>query len=152
MTTIKLKSTSPLMKFFAFFLGKAFSTNYCTTIGNTIYVPSKEWIAAQPNLLAHEIVHIWQRSKYPLYALMYLTFWRKQFEAQAYAVQAWYRNKMMDGTDVDTNWAFLTNQYFTPFGIYLFLSNKKPDYVEPSDEVKSFVLQHMARLTSPGSL
>lgn len=139
MITLKIKSESALMRFLGFFAGHEFMTSFCTTIGNTIYVPSKEWAVAKPNLLAHEIVHVWQKTRYFFYMLMYLTFWRRAFEAQAYAVQVWYRNAFMDGADKAAEWKRLTDAYFVPFGIYLFLTGKKPEYVEPSDELKAFI-------------
>jgi hypothetical protein len=149
MITIKLKSNSALMKFFAFFLGKTFLTDYCPTIGTTLYIPSREWANSHIPVLAHELVHVWQKSKHFFYHLMYLSFWRSQFEAQAYCVQVWYANSHY-GADKTAEWKRLTDKYFVPFGIYLFLSGKKPTYVEPGDELKLFVLQSLAVLTSPG--
>ena len=139
---IKLKPSSLLMKFFALFMGGSFMTDYCTTICNTIYIPSASFVIAAPQLLAHETVHIYQRAKNVFYLLMYLTFWRKSFEAQAYSVQAWYKNQL-DGTDIQTYYQELSDKYFTAFGVYCFLTGKKPAYQEPTDELKVFVVSQM---------
>lgn len=78
---IRYKNESFLMKFLAMFVwvfNRKFMTKYITTIGNTIYFPSREYVEKDQNaamiVLAHEIVHIEQSEKYGgvLFSLMYL--------------------------------------------------------------------------------
>lgn len=77
---IKYKDTSTLMKILSLllFFNKDFMSSYITTIRNTIYFPSKEYIqnneTVSMGILAHEIVHVAQSEKYGriLYSLMYL--------------------------------------------------------------------------------
>jgi hypothetical protein len=68
---IKYKNESWFMKFLAIFVrvfNKNFMTSYVSTIGNTIYFPSKKYIEkneyAAMAVLAHEIVHVQQSEKY----------------------------------------------------------------------------------------
>lgn len=68
---IRYKNESSFMKILSvivWLFNRKFMTNYITTIGNTIYFPSKKFVedndAAAMNVLAHEIVHIEQAEKY----------------------------------------------------------------------------------------
>lgn len=78
---VKYKDQSWFMKFLNFFVqifNKDFMTMYISTIGNTIYFPSEEYIKEHEDeamlVLAHEIVHVAQGEKYGgfLFSLMYL--------------------------------------------------------------------------------
>lgn len=77
---IKYKDESFFMKVLSiiFFFNKKFKTNYTTTIGNTIYYPSRESVANDEDMaaqiLAHELIHIKQKEAYGavLYSFLYL--------------------------------------------------------------------------------
>jgi len=111
--SIKNKEESRLMKvcdfclkLITFWQMKTFMTEFFTTIGYTIYVPSKRWTEMDPpskaSLLRHERVHMRQRKKYGmvLFAFLFLFFpvptiwayYRKKFEQEAYeeSIRAWY--------------------------------------------------------------
>lgn len=102
---VVLKQDSWLMRAISAFLlavtfGKqhAFMTDFITTIGYTVYVPST-WPSmpqvAQMVILRHERVHMRQRAKYSmaLFTLLYvllplpggLAYFRAKFEKEAYA-------------------------------------------------------------------
>lgn len=78
---VKFKDQSWFMKFLNFFMqifNKNFMTGYITTIGNTVYFPSEEFIKENEEMammvLAHEIVHVSQfenRGGF-LFSVMYL--------------------------------------------------------------------------------
>lgn len=63
---IKYKDKSIFMKLLSYvlFFNKKFMTNYVTTIGNTIYYPSKEYINENEQrsiiILCHELMHLKQ--------------------------------------------------------------------------------------------
>ena len=77
---IKYKDESFFMLILSYilFFNKKFKTNYTTTIGNTIYFPSKEAVESNEDLyaqiLAHELIHIQQKESYGaiLYSFLYL--------------------------------------------------------------------------------
>lgn len=77
---VRYKDQSLFMKLLGFllFFNKKFMTGYVTTIGNTIYFPSKDFITENEEssiiTLAHEVVHVAQAEKYGkvLFSLMYL--------------------------------------------------------------------------------
>lgn len=77
---IAFKDESKLMKAISFilFFNKLFMTFYITTIGNTIYYPSRDWLERNPIegllVLSHEYVHIMDNKRFGkiLYPLMYL--------------------------------------------------------------------------------
>ena len=81
---IAFKDESFLMKLLGFllFFTKEFMTRFTTTIGNTVYFPSREWLEKNEHratrVLAHEIVHIHDRKKLNrrgtvlLYSFLYL--------------------------------------------------------------------------------
>lgn len=73
------KNESLLMRFIGklLFFNPNFMTTYVTTIGNTIYVPSREWLDAQKigivEIFFHEYQHIQDSKKFKaLYTVMYL--------------------------------------------------------------------------------
>lgn len=76
---IKYKDESLLMKIMSklLFFNKEFMTGYTTTIGNTIYYPSRSFIKARPVsssvVLLHELVHVHDSKKFtmPLFTLLY---------------------------------------------------------------------------------
>lgn len=76
---IKYKDESLLMKIMGKFLffNKEFMTGYTTTLGSTIYYPSRSFIKARPVssavVLLHELVHVHDSKKFttPLFALLY---------------------------------------------------------------------------------
>jgi hypothetical protein len=65
---IKYKNESTFMKLLSYilFFNKKFMSNYVTTIGNTIYYPSKEYIKENETrsviILCHELMHLHQPS------------------------------------------------------------------------------------------
>jgi len=81
---IAFKDESFLMKLLGFllFFTKGFMTSFTTTLGNTVYFPSREWLEKNEHsairILAHEIVHIHDRKKLNkrgtviLYPVLYL--------------------------------------------------------------------------------
>lgn len=78
--TIKYKNESFLMKLLnlILFFNKGFMTNFTTTIGNTIYFSSKEFIEQDQELamsiVSHELIHIKQSKSYGSlrYSILYL--------------------------------------------------------------------------------
>lgn len=70
---IKYKNTSKFMSVLGkvLFFNKDFMSRYITTIGNTVYFPSKEQIEKhEPSsmaTLAHELVHVSQKEKYGMF-------------------------------------------------------------------------------------
>lgn len=77
---VKYKNESSLMKFLGIllFFNKEFMTDFTTTIGDTIYFPSKEYIEKKPTtskvIFLHELVHIYDSHRIGriLYSLSYL--------------------------------------------------------------------------------
>lgn len=77
---IAYKDETPWMRVFAFFampFNQGFMTKYTTTLGQTVYFPSRSYYEGQPkasfNVLAHEFVHMQDSSKYPVwFQLSYL--------------------------------------------------------------------------------
>jgi len=77
---IKYKDTDFLMKILSFilFFNKDFKTKYITTIGNTVYYPSEDFIKTRQLssaiILLHELVHIYDSQKYSsiLFSFLYL--------------------------------------------------------------------------------
>ncbi len=73
------KTDSKLMKLISFFLffNKGFMDLYITTIGNTVYYPSREYIKEHPTdasiVMAHEYVHMMDNKRLgPVYPFLYL--------------------------------------------------------------------------------
>jgi len=70
---IKYKDTSLFMKIFSYllFFNKDFMTNYVTTIGSTVYFPSKHFVdnnqAESIQTLAHEFIHVNDNKKYSIF-------------------------------------------------------------------------------------
>lgn len=66
---IAFKDESLLMKIVGFllFFTKGFMTRFTTTLGNTVYFPSREWLEknerSATRVLAHELVHMHDRKK-----------------------------------------------------------------------------------------
>src|SRR5579859_3016444 len=77
---IAYKDQSTFMKFLGaiLFFNKDFKTTYITTLGSTIYFPSKEFVDADPVnntiVLMHELVHMADAKKYTrfFFSLSYL--------------------------------------------------------------------------------
>lgn len=77
---IKYKDESFFMKILGkiMFFNKSFMTDYVTTVGNTIYFPSKSFLARRPvsslMILMHELVHVYDSKKFtsPLFSFLYL--------------------------------------------------------------------------------
>jgi hypothetical protein len=72
---IRYKDESKLMKFLNFFVrifNPGFMTNYITTFGTTVYFPSRKYLLeGQGHLtevLAHELVHMWDRKSQGAFA------------------------------------------------------------------------------------
>jgi len=78
---IKYKDESIFMKILAKFLffNKNFMTHYTTTIGSSIYFPSKSFVEEHPIsasiTLLHELVHVYDSIKYSqiIFSLLYLS-------------------------------------------------------------------------------
>lgn len=77
---VAFKNESLLMKFLGvlLFFNKGFMTQYITTIGYTVYVPTEQQYKANPEMyldvLTHEFVHMMDYKKYKLlFSLSYLT-------------------------------------------------------------------------------
>lgn len=69
---IAFKDETPWMKMLGFFaapFNQKFMTSYTTTVGNTVYFPSKVAYESNPKssftVLAHEFVHMMDSTKYP---------------------------------------------------------------------------------------
>jgi hypothetical protein len=66
---IKYKDQSNLMKLLGkiFFFNKAFMTDYLTTFGNTVYVPSEQWVqknyAEFASVFIHECTHMYDEKR-----------------------------------------------------------------------------------------
>lgn len=78
---IKYKDQSGFMKFLGtlLFFNKSFMTDYTTTIGSTVYLPTESYTTVKPvsaaAVLLHELVHIKDAHKIskPLFMLLYLS-------------------------------------------------------------------------------
>jgi len=77
--SIKYKDTSIFMKILGIilFFNTKFSTSFTTTIGKTIYFPSKQFVESDENravqILAHEFKHVLDNNKYGfLFSVLYL--------------------------------------------------------------------------------
>lgn len=75
---IKFKNESLLMKIIGviLFFNPSFKNNFITTIGNTVYFPSKEYLEKKNYevlpIIFHEYVHVIDNNKYKLFKLLYL--------------------------------------------------------------------------------
>lgn len=76
---IKYKNESMFMKFLGFllFFNKNFMTEYITTIGSTIYFPSRSKIDEKPTsamiVLLHELIHIYDSNRFKfMFGFLYL--------------------------------------------------------------------------------
>ena len=74
------KQDSKLMRILGkvLFFNKNFMTRYITVIGNTVYVPSKQWVKDNPynalEVFCHEWVHMKDnRDLGPIFKILYLT-------------------------------------------------------------------------------
>ena len=78
---IKYKDESSFMKLLGFllFFNKNFMTLYTTTIGSTIYFPSKKFVKenslSSSLILLHELIHIYDANRYTsfIFSLLYLS-------------------------------------------------------------------------------
>lgn len=78
--TVKFKNESLFMKFLGtlMFFNPNFMTHYITTIGKTIYFPSRQWVNDNKKsakiIVLHENIHIMDAAKLtqPLFSLLYL--------------------------------------------------------------------------------
>lgn len=76
---IKYKNESILMKIIGFLLlfNKEFMTTYTTTIGNTIYFPSRDFVKIRPVSIAfiflHELMHLKDYNKNILFPILYMS-------------------------------------------------------------------------------
>ena len=79
--SIAYKDESFLMKIIniILFFNKDFMTQFTTTIGSTIYFPSRKWVDVRPLsskvILLHELIHISDAEKYSkiLFGILYLS-------------------------------------------------------------------------------
>lgn len=77
---IKYKNESLFMKILGklMFFNKNFMTEYVTTIGSTVYFPSKSFVAIRPvsslMILMHELVHVCDSKQFttPVFSILYL--------------------------------------------------------------------------------
>jgi hypothetical protein len=66
---VKYKDQSTFMKILAllFFFNRSFMTDYITTIGNTIYIPTQDYIKLRPIsgavIFMHELVHMYDQKR-----------------------------------------------------------------------------------------
>jgi len=66
---IKYKNQSAFMKFLGFllFFNKSFMTDYTTTIGDTVYIPTENYIKLRPIsgavVFLHELVHLYDHKR-----------------------------------------------------------------------------------------
>ena len=66
---MKFKDESKFMKLIGFllFFNRRFMTDFITTIGFTIYFPSRQWLAnnygTSLGIIAHEFIHMWDRNE-----------------------------------------------------------------------------------------
>lgn len=66
---VKYKDQSAFMKFLGFllFFNKSFMTDYTTTIGNTVYIPTENYIKLRPVsgaiVFLHELVHMYDHKR-----------------------------------------------------------------------------------------
>jgi hypothetical protein len=95
---VVLKSESKLMRAIGWVLkpfNKEFMTNYVTTIGSTIYTPSREMLS--PGLLQHELQHVSDSKRWPvLYELSYLFLLPLGFTMRAFWERRAYRHSIKD--------------------------------------------------------
>ena len=72
--TLKIieKTSSPLMRFLggAMFFNKGFMTEFTTTIGDTVYIPSKDWLDRNLPVLIHEVVHMYDEKRIGMFYKM----------------------------------------------------------------------------------
>jgi hypothetical protein len=107
------------MRWLGHVMGARFMSEYVTTIGNTMYMPSNlaSWDVGQHcALLRHEWTHMRQAKKltFPLFAFLYvfaflpvgLAYTRARFEYEAYSVQmeAWKEYGMDYSSDTQKAW------------------------------------------------
>lgn len=95
---VVLKSESKLMRAIGWVLkpfNKAFMTSYVTTIGSTIYTPSREMLS--PGLLQHELQHISDSKRWPvIYELSYLFVLPLGFTMRSFWERRAYRHSIKD--------------------------------------------------------
>lgn len=69
------KSSSSFIKFIAaiLFFNRGFMTQFLTTIGETIYIPSMAWLEGNLSVLIHEVIHLYDEKRVGFwYNLSYL--------------------------------------------------------------------------------
>lgn len=95
---VVLKSESKLMRAIGWVLkpfNRAFMTGYVTTIGSTIYTPSREMLS--PGLLQHELQHVSDSKRWPvLYELSYLFLLPLGFTMRAFWERRAYRHTIKE--------------------------------------------------------
>lgn len=76
---VKYKDQSLLMKIIGkvLFFNQSFMTHYITTIGNTVYAPSEQWVSDNQqdfnSILVHECTHMYDNKRLgPLFDIEYL--------------------------------------------------------------------------------
>lgn len=77
---VKYKNESLFMKMLSYvlFFNKKFSTSFATTIGKTIYFPSRDFVSKDQHvsamILAHELIHVRQKNTFGnlVYSMSYL--------------------------------------------------------------------------------
>lgn len=129
---IKYKDESLLMKILGkiLFFNPSFMTAYITTLGDTVYFPSRAFVEANPTssfiTLMHEAVHMQQKQRFgfPFY-LFYLflpvpilfAYCRAAFELEAYIVSLFMYQQFQSLNPAKT--AFIEQQFVT--SSYLFM-------------------------------
>lgn len=75
--TVRYKSESGLMKVIGalMFFNRQFMTHVTTTLGSTVYFPSREYVETDPaiawDILAHELVHVMDYKRNRLFMVLY---------------------------------------------------------------------------------
>jgi hypothetical protein len=114
------KKNSFLMKLFSilqFWQMKSFMTEFYTTVGNTVYVPSIAEAEQDPSRFLHEVIHAIDYNNNKLfYAFLYLLpfpfLFRSNYEKKAYLVQIYIRTRTIPNYDVRADWERMVKTYF----------------------------------------
>src|SRR5271165_1591717 len=133
------KNSSFIMKLIAhlmFWQTKSFMEEYCTTWGNTIYVPSFSFVETNAPLLLHEVVHTIDYNKNKLlyvflYALPFPFLFRANYEKRGYLTQVYARIKTIPNYDPKADWKRIVDTYFHS-SVYLWM-NPFQNYDLPSE-------------------
>src|SRR3972149_2389369 len=96
------------------FFNKDFKTNFITTIGSTVYFPSRQYLEDRKSfnsivIMAHEFVHASDSNKmgsliFSFFLLFPMpAFWRKKFELRGYKMSLFAMNELYKKNNLDEN-------------------------------------------------